>query len=106
MIKAYQIHGTDESVKSIVRLKAMTVPKAEPGVGELRICAQFIGLNRADLMYVRGQSMHPTTVGTTPGYEVVGKVDAVGIGVSAFKVGDLVSTVPGFSPLNYGVSSE
>jgi NADPH:quinone reductase len=106
MIKAYQIHGTDESVKSVERLKAVAVPKAEPDAGEMRICAQYIGLNRADLMYIRGQYLLPTTVGTTPGYEVVGKVDAIGSGVSTFKVGDLVSTVPGFSLLEYGVFSE
>jgi NADPH:quinone reductase len=106
MIKAYQIHGTDNSVKSVERLKAVTVPKAEPGPGELRICAQYIGLNRAELMYVCGQYLESTEVGTTPGYEVLGKVDSVGSGVSAFKVGDLVSTVPTFSLHDYGVYSE
>jgi NADPH:quinone reductase len=106
MIKAYQIHGSDDTVNTLDGLKVVAVPKAEPGTGELRICAEYIGLNRADILYICGRYLQPSTVGSIPGYEVVGKVDAVGSGVSDFKVGDRVSTVPSLTLHKRGVFSE
>ncbi|MGL4619714.1 MAG: zinc-dependent alcohol dehydrogenase family protein, partial [Chroococcidiopsis sp.] len=42
----------------------------------------------------------------TLGYEAAGVIDAVGEGVTEFKIGDHVSTIPGFSMKNYGVYGE
>ncbi|MFG3223865.1 zinc-dependent alcohol dehydrogenase family protein [Kitasatospora sp. NPDC048194] len=39
----------------------------------------------------------------TPGYEAAGTVDAVGEGVTGFRVGDPVDSIPAFSQNDYGV---
>ncbi len=62
-----------------------------------------LGLNRAEAMFRNGLYLEDPILPARLGYEAAGTIDAVGAGVSEFKVGDAVSTVPGFSQNQYGV---
>lgn len=66
-----------------------------PGPGEVRIRQTAIGVNFADIHYRRGtapkHSMAKLPIPFTPGLEGVGHVEALGEGVTQFKVGDRVA---------------
>ncbi|MGQ0442347.1 MAG: zinc-dependent alcohol dehydrogenase family protein [Methylophilaceae bacterium] len=79
---------------------------AAPSKGEVQIKVQAIGLNRAEVMFRNGQYLETPQLPARLGYEAAGTVAAVGEGVSEFKVGDAVSTVPAFSQNQYGVYGE
>jgi len=67
----------------------------EPGAGEIRIRHKAVGINFADVHYRRGtappHAMAKLPIPFTPGLEAAGIVDAVGPGVSQFRVGDRVA---------------
>jgi NADPH2:quinone reductase len=65
-------------------------PVPEPGSGEVLIKVAAAGLNRADTLQRRGFYPSPAGVPSYPGLEVSGTIDALGDGVSEFKVGDAV----------------
>ncbi|MFC3067664.1 NADPH:quinone oxidoreductase family protein [Phenylobacterium soli] len=71
------------------RLKDIPVP--EPGPGEVRIKVHAAAVNFPDLMQTRGEHQHKPPVPFTPGMELAGEVDALGAGVTQFKVGDPVA---------------
>jgi NADPH:quinone reductase-like Zn-dependent oxidoreductase len=79
------------------------VAPSPPGEGEVRIAVKAIGLNRAESMYRQGLHPDAPNLPSRLGYEAAGTVDAVGAGVTRFKVGDRVSTIPAFSMEKYGV---
>lgn len=87
-------------------LKIEDIPLAEPGQGEVRLAVEAIGLNRAEVMYRRGQYLENPLLPSRLGYEASGIVDAVGPGTSGVQVGDRVSTIPSFSMGTYGVYGE
>jgi NADPH:quinone reductase-like Zn-dependent oxidoreductase len=87
-------------------LKIEDLPLAEPGDGEVRLKVEAIGLNRAEVMYRRGQYLETPELPSRIGYEAAGTVDAVGPGVSGLHVGERVSTIPSFSMGTYGVYGE
>ncbi len=65
-----------------------------PGAGEIRVAVRATALNRADLLQRRG--MYPAPPGTPefardiPGLEFVGRVDALGEGVTRWRGGERV----------------
>ena len=65
-------------------------PVPEPGSGEVLIKVAAAGLNRADTLQRRGFYPSPAGAPSYPGLEVSGTIDALGDGVSEFKVGDAV----------------
>ncbi|HEX6568036.1 MAG TPA: alcohol dehydrogenase catalytic domain-containing protein, partial [Acidimicrobiales bacterium] len=67
-------------------LVAVERPVPEPGPGEIRLRVAACGVCRTDLHLAEGDlpPRHPATV---PGHEVVGTVDAVGVGCTRFAVG-------------------
>ena len=65
-------------------------PVPEPGSGEVLIKVAAAGLNRADTLQRRGFYPAPAGAPSYPGLEVSGTIDALGDGVSEFKVGDAV----------------
>src|SRR4051812_25160572 len=67
------------------------VPTPEPGPGEVRIRVRAAAVNFPDLMQTRGEHQHKPQVPFVPGMELAGEVDAVGEGVTAWKVGDTVA---------------
>jgi NADPH:quinone reductase-like Zn-dependent oxidoreductase len=87
-------------------LKIEELPLVEPGVGEVRLAVEAIGLNRAEVMFRNGQYLEAPVLPSRLGYEAAGVIDAVGPGTSGVKIGDRVSTIPSFSMGTYGVYGE
>lgn len=77
----------------------------EPAAGEVRYRVHAVGLNRADILYMQGGHYTHIRFPTRIGYEASGIVDAVGPGVSEFKIGDRVSAMP-FGDPKYCVAGE
>lgn len=69
-------------------MELRTVPRPEPGPGQVRLRVAFVGMNPVDAM-VRRQRLDwmPVTYPFTPGLEHSGVVDAVGPGVDAAWLG-------------------
>lgn len=75
------------------RLRLAEEPDPAPGPGELAIEVEAIGVNYADSiirmgLYESAKRLHGYPI--TPGFEVAGRVAALGSQVRAFKVGDAV----------------
>lgn len=75
-------------------MKLVDLDPGKPGPGEVRIRHTAIGVNFGDVQYRRGtappHSMAKLPSPFTPGLEGVGVVEATGLGVQQFKVGDRV----------------
>lgn len=61
-----------------------------PGPGQMRIRVVASGLNRADLLQMRGQYPPPPGASSIPGLECAGVVDALGEGVRSHRIGDRI----------------
>jgi propanol-preferring alcohol dehydrogenase len=70
-------------------LELVDHPVREPGAGELRVRVTACGVCRTDLHVVDGELTDPR-LPVVPGHQIVGEVDALGDGVSAFALGDRV----------------
>jgi synaptic vesicle membrane protein VAT-1 len=68
-------------------LAVKTAPDPEPKGGEVRIRVEASGINFADIMGRMGMYPDLPPIPVVPGYEVSGRVDAVGAGVEASWVG-------------------
>ena len=79
---------------------------APPGKNEVQIQVQAIGVNRAEVMFRKGQYLEVPQLPARLGYEVAGLITLIGESVNEFEVGDAVSTVPAFSQNQYGVYGE
>lgn len=88
----------------VLQLEDTTV--GEPGEGEVLLKVQAVGLNRAESMYFHGQYMEQPQLPSKLGYEAVGTVMKVGLGVSESLIGTQSSTFPGFSQNRYGLLGE
>jgi len=87
-------------------LKIQDEPIPEPGKGEVRLNVKAIGLNRAEVMFRRGQYLESPGLPSKLGYEAAGVVAAVGPDVDKSWLGKKASTVPAFLMTNYGVYGE
>ena len=87
-------------------LQLEELPLTEPAKGEIRLKVEAIGLNRAEIMFRKGQYLETPQLPSRLGYEASGVIDAVGQDVSDLQVGDRVSTIPSFSIGQYGVYGE
>ena len=67
-----------------------------PGEGQVLIRCEGFGLNYADTMAVKGLYREAPTVPSVIGYEVVGRVEAVGAGVSEALMGKRVAALTRF----------
>jgi len=88
----------------VLQIQEESIP--EPGKGEVLLEVKAIGLNRAEVMFRRGQYLESPTVPSKLGYEAAGVVTAVGPDVDKSWIGKKASTVPGFLMTNYGVYGE
>ncbi len=87
-------------------LKLEDTPTREPGQGEAKLRVKAAGLNRAELLYLAGQSYDKPQMPSRIGYEVMGVVEAVGLGVDPSWVGKRVGTVPGYFMSRNGALGE
>lgn len=81
------------------------LPVPQPGHGEVRFKVEAFALNRADLLFMRGQHYTLPNLPSRIGSEASGIVDAVGPGVTRFQTGDRVTSIP-FHTDQYGVQGE
>lgn len=68
-------------------------PRPEPGPGDVRVRMRFAGICGSDLHIFHGRNpfvVYPRVIG----HELVGRIEAVGEGVSAGRVGELVAVDP------------
>jgi len=71
------------------------LPDPQPGPGQIRIRHGAIGLNYVETYYRKGA--YPMALPAVLGQEAAGTVDAVGAGVTRFKVGDRAAFASGSS---------
>lgn len=71
-------------------MKWRDVEVGRPGTGEVTVRAKAIGVNFIDIYQRSG--LYPMPLPFTPGGEMCGEIEAVGTGVSGFKIGDRVAT--------------
>jgi NADPH:quinone reductase len=100
-------------------LQVVELPIEPPGPGQLRIRVQAAGVGATDRMMLTGNYPFAPNIPFVLGYEAAGVVDAIGAGVTGFKVGQRVAalTVYGgfaellireaehFLPVPHGISS-
>jgi propanol-preferring alcohol dehydrogenase len=70
-------------------LRPVELPDPQPGPGQVRVRVSACGVCRTDLHVVDGDLPHPR-LPVIPGHEIVGRIDAVGPGVAASRVGERV----------------
>ena len=70
-------------------LRRIERPEPEPGPGQIRVRVSCCGVCRTDLHLAEGDLV-PKRAGVALGHEVVGRVDALGAGVTRFALGDRV----------------
>lgn len=88
-------------------LKLDEVEVRAPLAGEVRISVKALGLNRAECLFREGKYLErPKDLPCVLGYEASGVIESLGEGVTQFKVGDKVSTIPAFPMSKYGVYGE
>lgn len=72
-------------------LELRDVPAPRPGVHEVLVRVRAAGINRADVLQRQGRYPPPPgAAADVPGLEYAGEVAALGVGASAWKVGDRV----------------
>jgi NADPH:quinone reductase-like Zn-dependent oxidoreductase len=99
MVRFHEVGGPEV-------LKTEEEPPKQPGKGEVRLKVQAIGLNRAELMFMRGQYLEAPKLPAGLGYEAAGIVEAVGQDVDKSWVGRRAATVPAFSMNDYPMLGE
>jgi L-gulonate 5-dehydrogenase len=75
------------------RLAVVERPRPEPGPGEVRLRVRYGGVCGSDLHIFQGDNpfvVYPRVIG----HEFIGRIEAVGGGVPASRVGDLVAVDP------------
>jgi NADPH:quinone reductase-like Zn-dependent oxidoreductase len=102
-VKIVRFHTTGDA--EVLQFDELPLP--EPGPGEVRLRVKALGLNRAEVMFRKGQYLEAPVLPAKNGYEASGVIEAVGPGVDASWIGKNASTVPGTFRLNeYGVYGE
>jgi NADPH:quinone reductase-like Zn-dependent oxidoreductase len=87
-------------------LKLEEIPIPTPGKDEVLLRVEAIGLNRAEVMYRKGQYLVQPKFPSKIGYEASGVVIAVGSEADKNLIGKKFSTVPCFNLNDYGVYGE
>jgi NADPH:quinone reductase-like Zn-dependent oxidoreductase len=88
----------------VLKIREEKIPA--PGKGEVRLDVKAIGLNRAEVMFRKGQYLEAPAFPAKLGYEAAGVVSAVGPDVDKNWIGRSASTVPAFAMTSYGVYGE
>ncbi len=98
------VEFTEIGKPEVLKIVSKEIPS--PGANEVRIQVKALGLNRAEAMFRAGTYLENPELPARLGYEAAGIVESVGSGVTEFKVGDVVSTVPAFSMNKYAMYGE
>jgi NADPH:quinone reductase-like Zn-dependent oxidoreductase len=98
VVRMHQLGGPE-----VLRVDDIEV--GPPGPGEVRIRVKAIGLNRVEAMFRIGEMGVPG-LPSKLGYEAAGVIDAVGAGVTGYRAGQRVATLPGVSMEKYGTYGE
>lgn len=99
VVRFYQLGGPEV-------LKIEEQAAKQPGKGEARLRVHAAGLNRAEVMFIRGQYLEQPKLPAGLGYEAAGVVEAVGPDVDKNWVGKAVATIPAFSMNEYPMLGE
>lgn len=75
--------GLDSLIRTAVELP-------EPGPGQLRVAVRGAGVHLADVAALAGQRRPRPSLPFTPGFEISGRVEAMGMGVTGFAPGQSV----------------
>ncbi|QRO00465.1 zinc-binding dehydrogenase [Archangium violaceum] len=74
-------------------LELRELPLEPPGPGQVRVRVRATGVGFTDIIMRRGYYPYAPRFPFTPGYEVVGDVDAIGPGVTGLRVGQRVAAL-------------
>jgi NADPH2:quinone reductase len=85
-IRIHQTGGPDV-------LRYESVPTPEPGVGEVRVRHEAIGVNFIDVYFRTG--LYKTALPATIGMEAAGRITAIGEGVTGLALGDRIAYATG-----------
>jgi len=99
VVRFHEIGGPE-----VLRFESLEI--GEPGLGEVRLRVEAIGLNRAEAAFRSGQYIEKAQLPARLGYEAAGVIEAVGEGVKGFSVGEPICVFPAFSMNRYGVYAE
>ncbi|HEY7806134.1 MAG TPA: zinc-dependent alcohol dehydrogenase family protein [Croceibacterium sp.] len=99
VIRVHQLGGPD-----VLQIEDMAV--GDPGLGEVRLKVEAVGLNRSEAMYRAGRYPTKPQLPSLIGYEGVGTIEAVGPGVADYKEGDRVCVLPMIQQGQYGIWGE
>ncbi len=72
-------------------LELREIAAPEPGAGEVRVAVEAAGFNYRDILIREGSYQGSMTDGQPFGLEAVGRIDAVGAGVDAGRIGERVA---------------
>jgi propanol-preferring alcohol dehydrogenase len=88
-MKAMQLVATGAMTPESDPLEAVDLPIPEPGPGEIRIRVAVCGVCHTELDEIEGRTA-PPALPVVPGHEIIGRVDAVGEGVTLHAPGNRV----------------
>ena len=74
-------------------LQTLELPVVEPGPGELRVAVRAAGVGATDVTMLAGNYPFAPKIPFVPGYEIAGVVEALGAGVTGFRVGQRVAAL-------------
>ena len=82
-----------KSKGGIEALELRDLPLEPPGAGQVRVKVRASGVGFTDIIMRRGYYPYAPKFPFTPGYEVVGDVEALGAGVTSLKPGQRVAAL-------------
>lgn len=98
---AKQVRFTETGSASVMKIVELDVPA--PAQSEVQISVQAIGINRAEIMYRKGEYVIEPVFPARLGYEASGEITRIGASVTEFSPGDRVAVIPAFAFSDYGM---
>lgn len=84
-----------EDPSGVEALTWKDLPDSAPGPGQLRVAIRAASLNFPDLLTVQNKYQVKPPLPFVPGSEYAGVVEAIGEGVTGFKIGDRIAALTG-----------
>lgn len=98
MSRIVRIHNYGDA--SVLMIDNIEVPA--PAADEIQIAVRSIGINRAEVMFRNHAYLQEATFPSRLGYEAAGVVEAVGVDVTDFSLGDQIAVVPALDIAKWG----